>query len=113
MGGRMGSYLAAEGAPVRGLVFYAYPLHPAGKPNRLRVEHLADIVAPMLFFSGTRDSLARVELIEEHLRPLPNATIELIDDADHSFRVPKRTGRTFEEVLDAVAARTIEWLERL
>ena len=113
MGGRMGSYLAAGGAPVRGLVFYAYPLHPAGKPDRLRTEHLADIVAPMLFFSGTRDSLARVELIEEHLRPLPNATVDLIDDADHSFRVPKRTGRTFEEVLDGIAARTIEWLEGL
>ena len=113
MGGRMGSYLAAEGEPARGLVFYAYPLHPAGKPDRLRTEHLADIDAPMVFFSGTRDSLARVELIEEHLRPLPNATIELIDDADHSFRVPKRTGRTFEEVLDAVAASTVEWLEGL
>ena len=109
----MGSYLAAEGEPVRGLVFYAYPLHPAGKPDRLRVEHLTDIVAPMLFLSGTRDSLARVELIEEHLRPLPNATIELIDDADHSFRVPKRTGRTFEEVLDAIALRTVEWMATL
>ena len=113
MGGRMGSYLAAEGEPVRGLVFYAYPLHPAGKPDRLRAEHLADIAAPMVFFSGTRDSLARVELIEEHLRPLLNATIELIDDADHSFRVPKRTGRTFEEVLDAIALRTVEWMAKL
>ncbi len=113
MGGRMGSYLAAGGAPAQGLVFYAYPLHPAGKPDRLRVEHLANIAAPMVFFSGTRDSLARVELIEEHLQPLPNATIELIDDADHSFRVPKRTGRTFEEVLEAVAHRTVEWIERL
>jgi hypothetical protein len=67
----------------------------------------------MLFFSGTRDSLARVELIEEHLRPLANATIELVKDADHSFRVPKRSGRTFDEVLDAVAHRTVEWIELL
>jgi predicted alpha/beta-hydrolase family hydrolase len=113
MGGRMGTFLAAEGETVRGLVLYAYPLHPAGKPDRIRAEHLADIVAPMLFFSGTRDSLARRELVEQHLRPLPNATIELIDDADHSFRVPKRTGRTFEEVFDAITASTVEWLERL
>jgi len=113
MGGRMGSYLAAERAPVRGLIFYAYPLHPAGRPDRIRAEHLAGIVAPMLFFSGTRDSLARPELVEKHLRPLPTATIELIDDADHSFRVPKRTGRTFEEVLDAISASTVEWIERL
>jgi len=110
MGGRMGTYLAAEGEAVGGLVLYAYPLHPAGKPDRLRIEHLPDIVAPMLFFSGTRDSLARPELIEQHLRSLPRATIELIDDADHSFRVPKRTGRTFAEVLEWVAARTVEWM---
>lgn len=113
MGGRMGTYLAAGGEPARGLVLYAYPLHPPGKPDRLRIEHLGDITVPMLFFSGTRDSLARVELIEEHLRPLPSATIELIDDADHSFRVPKRTGRTFEEVLDGIATRTVEWMEEV
>ena len=111
MGGRMGTYLAAEGETARGLVLYAYPLHPAGNPDRLRVDHLADIAAPILFVSGTRDSLARLELIEQHLQPLPMATIELIDDADHSFRVPKRTGRTFEEVLDAIATRTVEWME--
>ena len=113
MGGRMATYLAAGVEPVRGLVLYAYPLHPTGKPDRLRTDHLAGIVSPMLFFSGTRDSLARVDLIEEHLRPLPTATIELIEDADHSFRVPKRTGRTFEEVLEGIATRTIEWLRGL
>jgi predicted alpha/beta-hydrolase family hydrolase len=113
MGGRMGTFLAARGEPVRGLVLYAYPLHPAGKPDRLRIDHLADVVVPMLFFSGTRDSLARVELIEQHLRPLPNSTIELIEDADHSFRVPKRTGRTFDEVLEGIATRTVGWLEGL
>ncbi|MDH3259560.1 MAG: alpha/beta fold hydrolase [Acidimicrobiia bacterium] len=113
MGGRMGTHLAAGGEPVRGLVLYAYPLHPAGKPDGLRIEHLSDVTVPMLFISGTRDSLARVELIEEHLRPLPGSTIELIDGADHSFRVPKRTGRTFEEVLDWIAARTVVWMEGL
>jgi len=111
MGGRMGTYLAAAGEDVRGLVLYAYPLHPAGKPDRLRIDHLSDITAPMLFFCGTRDPLARVDLIEAHLRPLPTATLELIEDADHSFRVPKRTGRTVGEVLDGIATRTVEWLE--
>lgn len=113
MGGRMGTLLAAGGETARGLVLYAYPLHPAGNPDRLRVDHLAKITAPMLFFSGTRDSLARLELIEKHLRPLPRATIELIDEADHSFRVPKRTGRTLAEGLEAMAARTVEWMEEL
>ena len=107
----MGTYLAAAGEDVRGLVLYAYPLHPAGKPDRLRIDHLSDITAPMLFFCGTRDPLARVDLIEAHLRPLPTATLELIEDADHSFRVPKRTGRTVGEVLDGIATRTVEWLE--
>ena len=112
MGGRMGTYLAAERDDIAGVILYAYPLHPAGKPDRLRVEHLAEVNAPMLFFSGTRDSMARPELIEEHLRPVPGATVELIEDADHSFRVPKRSGRTLEDVLDLVADRTVEWIEK-
>jgi predicted alpha/beta-hydrolase family hydrolase len=111
MGGRMGTHLVARGESVAGLVLYAYPLHPPGKPDRLRIEHLADIAVPMVFFSGTRDSLARMELIEEHLRPLSSTTIELIEDADHSFRLPKRSGRTFEQVLDWIAMRTVEWIE--
>lgn len=110
MGGRMATYLAAEGAPCRGLVLYAYPLHPAGKPERLRADHLPSVPVPMLFFTGSRDSMARLDLVDRHLRPLPQATVEIIDDADHWFRVPKRTGRTFEEVLDGIAARTVEWL---
>ncbi len=111
MGGRIGTYLAAGGEPVCGLVLFAYPFHPPGKPDRLRVEHLTAIGAPMLFISGTRDSLARVEVVERHVRPLRRATLELIDDADHSFRVPKRSGRTFEEVLDGIAERTVDWME--
>jgi predicted alpha/beta-hydrolase family hydrolase len=111
MGGRMGTYLAAERHDVAGVILYAYPLHPTGKPDRLRVEHLTEVAAPMLFFAGTRDSMARADLIEEHLRPLPGSTVELIDDADHSFRVPKRSGRTFDDVLDQVADRTVEWMQ--
>jgi predicted alpha/beta-hydrolase family hydrolase len=113
MGGRMGTYLAAGGEPVKGIVLYAYPMHPAGKPDRLRIDHLADIPVPMLFFSGTRDSLARVDMIDAHLRPLPRATVEIVDDADHSFRVPKRAGRSAEEVLDGIVARTVSWMEEL
>jgi predicted alpha/beta-hydrolase family hydrolase len=111
MGGRMGTLLAAEGEAVEGLVLFAYPLHPPGKPDRLRVEHLGGIGAPMLFLSGSRDSFARVELIDEHLRSLPGATVELLDEADHSFRVPKRSPRTYEEVLDEAVRRTVEWMD--
>ena len=113
MGGRMATYLAAEGEPCLGLVLYAYPLHPAGKPDRLRVDHLPDIDVPSLFFTGTRDALARRDLVEAHLRPLPRAALELIEDADHSFRVPKRTGRTADEVLSWIVDRTSEWVKSL
>ena len=111
MGGRMGTYVATERTDVAGVILFAYPLHPTGKPERLRIDHLPDIRVPMLFFSGTRDSMAREELIARHLRPLPGATIEMIEGADHSFRVPRRTGRTSDDVLDQVADRTVEWFE--
>lgn len=113
MGGRMASMLAAEGEPCDALILYAYPLHPAGKPDRLRVDHLERITVPMLFFVGTRDRLALPELVDRHLRTLPNATVVDIPDADHSFKVPKRTGRTWDDVMEEVVARSVEWLERL
>lgn len=75
MGGRMGTYLAAEGADVLGVVCYGYPLHPPGKPERLRVEHLSSIKVPMLFFQGDRDSLSRSDLFDRYVRSLPNASV--------------------------------------
>ncbi len=113
MGGRMATYLAAGGEPCAGLVLYAYPLHPAGRPDRLRSEHLARIGVPMLFFTGSRDPLALPDLVDVHLRPLPTATVDVIDGADHSFRVPKRSARTQEEVLSAIVARTVDWVKSL
>lgn len=113
MGGRMGTYLAADAddpVDVCGVVLYAYPLHPAGRPERLRADHLPHVRAPMLFFSGTRDALALPELVERWIRPLPGATLELIEEADHSFRVPKRTGLTAESLLERIVERTHEWV---
>lgn len=85
MGGRMGTYLAAAQEPCRAVVLYAYPLHPPGKPDRLRIEHLPDIKVPMLFFQGTRDALSRMDLFDLHIRPLPTAVIEILDGASHSL----------------------------
>ena len=113
MGGRMASYLAAEGEPCSGLVLYAYPLHPAGRPEKLRKDHLGEIESPMLFFIGDRDALALPDLVDRWIRPLEPATIEVIADADHSFRVPKRTGRTSEEVVDWIIERTVRWIDGL
>jgi predicted alpha/beta-hydrolase family hydrolase len=85
MGGRMGTYLAAEGYECEGLILFSYPLHPPGKPEKLRIAHFPDITQPMLFFQGTRDPLARMELFDRHIRPLPNATVEILDGANHGF----------------------------
>ncbi|MEX0797070.1 MAG: alpha/beta family hydrolase [Acidimicrobiia bacterium] len=101
MGGRMGTYLAAEGYDCAGLILYSYPLHPAGKPEKLRVAHFPDITRPMLFFQGTRDPLSRMELFDRYIRPLPNATVEVLDGANHGFR---GGGWTPESMIERLAA---------
>src|SRR5947209_19439667 len=88
LGGRIASLLAADGLPARGLVFVGYPLHPPGKPERLRDEHLDRIDVPMLFLEGTRDPFARWDLVESVCRRLgAGARLHPVEGADHSFRV--------------------------
>lgn len=108
MGGRMSTILASQAEPCLGVVAYGYPLHPAGKPDRLRVDHLAEVAVPILFITGTRDALARSDLVERYLMPLPTATVVLVADADHSFR---RRGTSPDETLDGLTARTLTWLK--
>jgi uncharacterized protein len=110
-GGRMTSQAqaAAPLAGVRGLAFFGFPLHPAGKPSNDRAKHLADIRVPMLFLQGTRDTLAELTLIESVVKGLGSlATLHPVSDADHSFHVLKRSGRqdgeVMDEILDAFAA---------
>jgi uncharacterized protein len=110
-GGRMTSHAQAA-APlpgVRGLVFLGFPLHPTGRPSRERAKHLEDVRIPMLFFQGTRDTLAELPELEPVIASLGDrATLKLFQDADHSFHVPARTGRKDAEVrsemLDVLAA---------
>jgi uncharacterized protein len=109
MGGRMATMLAAEGAAAEGLVLYAYPLHPAGRPDRLRIDHLPAIRAPMLFFQGSRDALSTPDLFDRHVRSLPGATVIDLEGADHSFRIP---GASREEVNRRLAADTSDWIGR-
>ncbi|HEV8683233.1 MAG TPA: alpha/beta family hydrolase [Actinomycetota bacterium] len=88
MGGRIGSMAVAEGMPAVGLVFLGYPLHPPGKPERLRDAHLEDVGVPMLFIQGTRDSFARWDLLERVVKRLADrAVLYPIEGGDHSFRV--------------------------
>lgn len=91
LGGRMASMLAAEdpdGFQAKALVFFGYPLHPPGRPDRPRVEHLARIRVPMLFIQGTADALATFSMVEEVVRDLGAlARLHVIEGGDHSFRV--------------------------
>jgi len=114
-GGRMTSQAqAAEPLPgVRGLLFFGFPLHPAGAPSRERGKHLADVKVPMLFLQGTRDALAALDELKPLCKSLgARATLTLFADADHSFHVPAKSGRkdadVMAEMLDAVAA----WVDR-
>ncbi len=111
MGGRVASHLAAAGADCEGLLFLGYPLHPAGKPERLRDGHLAEIGCPMLFVEGTRDPLCRLELLRPVLARLgARARLHLVEGGDHSFRLPKRLGRGDREVWDEILEATSRWI---
>lgn len=112
-GGRMTSQAqAVEPLPnVRGLVFFAFPLHPAGKPAAERATHLADAAAPMLFLQGTRDALADVGLLRTVVRKLgTSATLSFFAEADHSFHVPAKTGRKDGEVLAEILDTARDWM---
>jgi hypothetical protein len=112
-GGRMTSQAQAL-APldgVRGLVFFAFPLHTAGRPSVERAAHLAQVAIPMLFLQGTKDLLADLDLLRPTVAGLGDrATLELFTDADHAFHVPARTGRTDAEVLGAMLDTAAAWM---
>lgn len=104
MGGRIASHIVADGFPARGLVFFGYPLHPPGKPERLRDAHLKRISAPMLFLQGTRDSFATPELLQRTVASLDTAKLVKIEGGDHSFKVPGRApADVLAELVDAAA----------
>ena len=124
MGGRMTSHAAAlhpshatgdaalDG--VRGLVFFGFPLHPPNHPETKRAEHLAKVSQPMLFLQGTRDAFADLKL----LRPIcaglgGRAKLHVIESADHSFHVLKKSGRTDADVLRELAETTASWADQL
>jgi uncharacterized protein len=114
-GGRMTSQAQAA-APfpgVRGLAFLGFPLHPAGKPSDARGEHLAAVRVPMLFMQGTRDKLAELSLLRPLCKGLRRATLHEIEDADHSFHVPARTGRKDSDVIDELADVLAGWAARV
>ena len=112
MGGRIATQVAAGGAPdVAGLVLLGYPLHPPGKKDQLRAQHLSQIKAPMLFVQGARDAFGT----PDELRPIIGklkvpAELYEVAGGDHSFKVLKRAGVTQEETYKAVQDRIDHWL---
>lgn len=123
LGGRMTSHVLSEppqpganrGIPrVRGLVFYGFPLHAPGKPGAERTEHLDQVTVPMLFHQGTRDALADLALMRSLCSKLGSrALLHVVDTADHSFHVLKRSGTTDAQVLQELARTTASWAGRL
>jgi predicted alpha/beta-hydrolase family hydrolase len=112
-GGRMTSQAqAASPLPgVRGLIFLGFPLHPAKRPSQERAAHLFDVRVPMLVLQGARDQLAQEELIRSVTKRLgERAALHLIADADHSFHVPARTGRTDADVRSAMLDALAAWM---
>jgi uncharacterized protein len=113
-GGRMTSQAQAE-APlpgVRGVAFLGFPLHPAGKPSAERGKHLFDVKVPMLFLQGTRDTLAALDELKPLCKALgKRATLKLFTDADHSFHVPARSGRTDAQVRGEMLDTLAAWIE--
>ena len=112
-GARMTSQAQAE-APlpgVHGLVFLGFPLHPAGKPSDDRAAHLSEVRIPMLFLQGTRDALATMQLLVPLVERLGDAaTLTLAQEADHSFHVPVRSGRTDMQVLAGLLDAAAAWI---
>jgi predicted alpha/beta-hydrolase family hydrolase len=115
-GGRMTSQAQAL-APlpgVRGLVFFAFPLHTAGKPGIERADHLAAVRIPMLFLQGTKDTLAELALLQGVVAGLGDrARLELLPEADHAFHAPARTGLRDEALLANALDAAVRWMERL
>jgi predicted alpha/beta-hydrolase family hydrolase len=112
-GGRMKSQAQALDAlpNVRGLLFFGFPLHPAGKPGDERAKHLDDVKIWMLFLQGTNDALATIDLLKPVVKELGRrATLALFEHADHSFHVPAKSGRKDAEVLVEILDAATAWM---
>ena len=118
LGGRMTSTAASQEAlpGVKGIVFFGFPLHAPGKPSNERGGHLVKVRLPMLFLQGTRDNLADLTLLRplcDRLQALGKVRLHIIEGGDHSFRVPKKSGRTDEDVLEELGKVVADWASHL
>ena len=112
MGGRIASRIVAQGTQVDGLALFAYPLRPPSNPAQPRNAHLPDIAVPTLFCSGTRDSFGTPVELRVAAANVPEATVGLLDGADHGFAVLKSSGRTQEDVWSEACGIMVSWLNK-
>jgi predicted alpha/beta-hydrolase family hydrolase len=115
-GGRMTTTAASESPleGVKGLVLCSFPLHMPDKPDTKRAEHLSSVTVPMLFLSGTRDKLADLDLLKPVVEKLGGlGTLHLLDTADHSYKVLKRTRESKEDVFAEMARVIKDWVLKL
>jgi hypothetical protein len=114
MGGRIATQVAARGLPgapgVAGIVLLGYPLHPPAKPEQLRDGHLPQVEAPMLFVQGERDAFGTPGEMEPVVARCRAATMLVVPHADHGFAVPKRSGKSASDVLDAMLDEVARWM---
>ena len=111
MGGRIASQVVAQGTAVDALVLFAYPLHPPGRPERTRDEHLPRIGVPTLFCSGTSDAFGSEEELRAAAAKVPRSTLHFLAGADHGFAPPRASDRTRQDVWQEAVAALSEWLE--
>jgi uncharacterized protein len=114
MGGRIASHIVAGGVEVDGLAFLGYPLHPPGKPERIRDAHLRDIAVPMLFIEGTRDPFCPLETLDRVRNQLDAPTeVFVVEDGNHSLKVRSSSGRSTPQAWDEAATALAHWIDRL
>ncbi|CAN5342596.1 alpha/beta hydrolase [soil metagenome] len=114
-GGRMTTTAQSEEPleNVQGIVLFSFPLHLPGRPDTKRAEHLANIKIPMIFLSGTRDEFATLNLLKPAVAKLDNATLHLIDTANHSYKILKKTRSSDEDVFVEMARAARDWVEAI
>ena len=117
MGGRICSLVAgadSEPVPVLGLALLGYPLHPPGRPEKLRVDHFKRLTMPVLFASGTRDAFGTPAELKRHARKIKGpVTFHWVETGDHGFKPLKSSGLTVDGALDGVAASVVEFVSTL
>ena len=115
LGGRMTSNAASKNmlAGIKGIIFFGFPLHAPGRASNERAEHLYDVNVPMLFLQGTKDKLADLDLLTPVIKKIGDeARLHIIEGADHSFHVPKSTCKNDEDILNELAEKSREWINK-